>query len=208
MLVGTQPLGSMTDNQRKIVSLSGLQKKFEACFVLGGIIESLFESQVNVDEHSQSTRSQGNFIFEKSLREMFVFESYRLINWVEQCRKNGLIPKESSLRVLCKRQKKIRELRDYLMHDEEYIVAGKGKKPKRYLSEKEWGVLNPSSTVSFANSTVFGVEIEREIHLGNKIEFFDLFRLVKSSFEEAKRDNFFDLSREFEAEKRNIEHNK
>ena len=139
-------------------------------------------------------------ILDNSFRDMFVFECYRLINWACLCKKHGFLKKESPVRVICKLQNKVRGLRDYLMHEEQYVVAGEGRKPQKYLTEKEWGKLNPGSAVSFVNSNVFGKKIEKEMHLGNKLEFFELFKVIQSSFVEASEAGCFDLSKEFDVE--------
>lgn len=204
MLVSTQSLGDKTDNERKISSVLGLERKYQSCIVLGEIIEDHFVKDGNPDPDDNSHRSWSpkQAILDQCLRDMFIFESYRLVNWLCLCRKHGFLDKQSSLRLLCKRQNQIRELRDYLMHEEEYIVAGSGRKPKRYLSEKTWGVVCPSSTISFSNCNILGEEIKKEIHFGNKIEFFDLFELIKSTYNFGKDDGFFDLSKEFEIQEK------
>ena len=200
MIVGSQHPHDNSENQSKIASVSGLENRYKAWLLTA----QLFKTHSENKDYENAI----DLIWHNNIKDMFVFESYRLINWLERMRICGYLDKDSPLRPVCKLQKKVRELRDYLMHEEEYIVAGAGKKPKNYLSEKEWGVLNPSSSISFFDSTVFGRKVDAEVHLGNKLEFFSLFETVTTAFNEAEKAKFFDLSAEIEIENKIMLDNK
>ena len=192
MLVGSSHPKESSDQDRHLAAISGLMNRIEVCIVVGTVVASQVEKKMNIGEKNP-VWSPELMIWERTTTDMFVFEAYRMLKWLEECRKHQYIPKESPLRPLLKHLKRVRELRDYLTHSEEYIVAGKGSKPKRYLSEKEWGILNPQSSVAFINSTVFGRKIENELHLGNKIEFFGIFNQIQEAFSKASEDGFFTL---------------
>ena len=182
---------NFSDNQRKITSINQIKRLFEQCIYAGNMIEQM-ANPANRDDINIVP-----FSYEKFMHESWVFSVYRLLKWLEAYRRAYGLPKKSRIRELTKHLKKVRELRDYLMHDEEYVVASEGKKPKRYLSmsEEKFSILSPSSTVVFHNSSINGKPMDRVLNLGNKIEFYSLHNAIFEAYKFAKKENFFDVTK-------------
>jgi hypothetical protein len=198
MMVSEYELMKMSDEDRKACTVSAIERLFLGCILCGDNIVTQYDE---IDAQTDSSRLHANSNHEVRLREMawksflrdsFVFAFDRLIKWIDEYRKLQGVDKNSALRELLVLKKTMRELRDYLMHDEEYVVADKGKKTNRYFTSDGGCVSDPSSSVYSHGFNSEGRHI-RKLLLGNRLEFFSAFSLLNKTYSEAKKEGFFDI---------------
>ena len=191
---------AFSDFDRKCMTILTIENLMIGGIVCGeNIIRKLDEKDAEMEKQRPRFKDQEEYKVERSfdvfLTDSFVFSLYRITRWVDAFRRAQGIPKNSQFRELLKIQKQVRELRDYLMHNEEYIVAGTGKKPKRYFTSLGFSVSDPTSTMYLRQCQVGPQYIERALFLGNKLEFFSVFSLLVETYKGVKSEGFFDLSK-------------
>lgn len=125
--------------------------------------------------------------------EALVFSIDRLIKWSESLKKRGVVRKKTDIGEFCKKWKPlVLELRNQLLHMDEYIVGGGGRKPENFM-QSQLGLITagPNSVLRFENCKINGVEVKKAYFIGIRLEFFSCYSDLTQLYKTLRNSNFF-----------------
>lgn len=125
--------------------------------------------------------------------EALVFSIDRLIKWSESLKKRGIIRKKSKIGDFIKKWKpEVLELRNQLLHMDEYIVRGGGRKPENFM-QSQLGLITagPNSVLRLEDCRINGVEVKNAYFIGIRLEFFSCYSDLQELYKELRVSNFF-----------------
>ena len=97
------------------------------------------------------------------------------------------------------------ELRNQLLHMDEYIVRGGGRKPENFM-QSQLGLITagPNSVLRLENCKVNGVEVEKAHFIGIRLEFFSCYSDLRELYKELRDSNFFKTTAHIHFETSNL----
>ena len=127
--------------------------------------------------------------------ENFIFCIHRTLQWIGSMVATGQIDKPSSLRQFRNHwETPVRELRDFLMHLEEYEVKGKGRRKEKF-THSLGGVISadPSSTIVMRDCSLPGQFVSHVHMIGGRIDFISIFNDLLTCYYKATAEGAFEV---------------